>query len=132
MLAREVLHNTSAEVTSQIVSYFTIVNNSVQVGDINKRYTPTTSTCHGSPCPVQHGTYTNVLFSPTADNTAGIYNGYIYSEMKMERPEITKAISQTPAQTDFGSPFKVWVRFRDAMDAIEKYEILANGETIYT
>ena len=83
MLAHEVPHNTSAEVMSQIGSYFTIVDNSVQVGDTNKRYTPTTNTCYGPPCPVQQGSYTNVVISPTADNTADIYNGYIYAEMKL-------------------------------------------------
>ena len=52
--------------------------------------------------------------------------------MKLENLQITNAIPTKPASTDFDSPFKVWVGFKDAMDAIEKYEILANGITIYT
>ena len=131
MLAHEVPHNTSAEVMSQVGSYFSIVDNAVQVGDTNKRYTPTTNTCYGPPCPVQQGSYTNVVISPTADNTADIYNGYIYAEMKLDRLTIANTVDKNDV-SNIDSPYRVWVGFKDAMDAIEKYEILANGITIYT
>ena len=131
MLSHEVPHNTSAEVMSQVGSYFTIVDNAVQVGDTNKRYTPTTNTCYGPPCPVQQGSYTNVVISPTADNTADIYNGYIYAEMELTLV-LSNSLGENAVSNVCDSPFRVWCGFKDAMDAIEKYEILANGITIYT
>ena len=131
MLEHEVPHNTSAEVLSQVGSYFSIVDNAVQVGDTNKRYTPTTNTGYGPPCPVQQGSYTNVVISPTADNTADIYNGYIYAEMELTLV-LSKALGENAVSKVCDSPFRVWCGFKDAMDAIEKYEILANGITIYT
>ena len=122
--------NTSADVVGQISSYFAIVDNAVQMGDTNKRYTPTTNTCYGPPCPVQAGSFTSVVISPTADNTADVYNGYIYAEMEVD-VNLSAAVTKSTA-TGIDSPYKVWIGFKDAMDAIEKYEILANGISIYT
>ena len=129
MLNHSQPHTTSADVLGQISSYFSVVDNAIAVGDTNKRYTPTTNTCYGPPCPVQAGSFTTVVISPTADNTADIYNGYIYAEMNVSIT-ISQGIGANSAECT--SPYRTWVGFKDAMDAIEKYEILANGITIYT
>ena len=129
MLNHSQPHTTSADVLGQVSSYFSVVDNAISVGDTNKRYTPTTNTCYGPPCPVQAGSFTTVVISPTADNTADIYNGYIYAEMSIS-VSISSDIGANSAECD--SPFRTWIGFKDAMDAIEKYEILANGITIYT
>ena len=130
MLNHEVPHYTSSEAMSQISSYFAAVDNAVATGDTNKRYQPATNTCYGPPVPVQANSYTTLIISPTADNTADIYNGYIYAEMKIKvSGNITFA---TWSEQDVQSPYTTWIGFKDAMDAIEKYEILANGITIYS
>lgn len=130
MLNNEVPHFTSSEAVSQISSYFTIVDNAVAMGDTNKRYQPTTNTCYGPPVPVQANSYTTLIISPTADNTADIYNGYIYAEMKIK---VSGNITfSTWSEADVKCPYVTWIGFKDAMDAIEKYELLANGITVYS
>ena len=137
MYNTEVPHQTSAEVLSQVSSYFAAVDNAIAMGDTNKRYQPATNTCYGPPVPVQANSYTTVVISPTADNTADIYNGYIYAEMRCKFTlKLNSGAGQPSAfkASDYIStnPYACWVGFKDAMDAIEKYEILANGITIYT
>ena len=135
MYNTEVPHQTSAEVLSQVSSYFTAVDNAIAMGDTNKRYQPATNTCYGPPVPVQANSYTTVVISPTADNTADIYNGYIYAEMKCKftlKADSTKGTEFKSNDYIDKNPYALWVGFKDAMDAIEKYEILANGITIYT
>lgn len=138
MYNSEVPHLTSGEVLSQVSSYFDAVDNAIAMGDTNKRYQPATNTCYGPPVPVQANSYTTVVISPTADNTADIYNGYIYAEMNA-----TLSITGSKKGAKWESykdtcgdhmenPQRCWAGFKDAMDAIEKYEILANGITIYT
>ena len=151
MFNHEVPHKTSADVLaveSQIASYFTAVDNAVSIGDTNKRYQPVNNTSYGPPAPIRPGSFTTVIISPTADNTADIYNGYINAIMKV-KVSLDKTISgfanertltfhgensQVTAEVhaDLTSPHEVWVGFKDAMDAIEKYEIMANGISVYT
>ena len=84
MLNHEIPHYTSTETLSQISSYFAEVDNAIQMGDTNKRYQPTTNTCYGPPVPVQANSYTTLIISPTTDNIADIYNGYVYADMKVK------------------------------------------------
>jgi hypothetical protein len=151
----EVPHKTSADVlngNSQIASYFVAVDNAVTIGDTNKRYQPVNNASYGPPAPIRANTFTTVIISPTADNTADIYNGYISANMSVKvhlDKDITKwgddtisvkSTNQDGEPTDadvtiareFEDFHSVWVGFKDAMDAIEKYEILANGISIYT
>ena len=151
----EVPHKTSADVlngNSQIASYFVAVDNAVTIGDTNKRYQPVNNASYGPPAPIRANTFTTVIISPTADNTADIYNGYISANMSVKvhlDKDITKwgddtisvkSTNQDGEPTDadvtiareFEDVHSVWVGFKDAMDAIEKYEILANGISIYT
>ena len=86
MFNKEVPHKTSADVlngNSQIASYFAAVDNAVSIGDTNKRYQPVNNTSYGPPPPIHGNTFTTVIISPTADNTADIYNGYIRAKMKI-------------------------------------------------
>ena len=145
MFNREVPHKTSADVlaaNSQIASYFNAVDNAVSIGDTNKRYQPVNNTSYGPPPPIHTNTFTTVIISPTADNTADIYNGYINAEMKLNI-QLNKSIAAWVTEDSLGdglgsvkrdlsSPHQVWVGFKNAMDAIEKYEIMANGISIYT
>ena len=148
----EVPHKTSADVlngNSQIASYFVAVDNAVTIGDTNKRYQPVNNSSYAPPAPIRPHTFTTVIISPTADNTADIYNGYISANMTVNvalNKDITKwgpdvySVSQGDGEPnanvniprEFEDISSVWVGFKDAMDAIEKYEILANGISIYT
>ena len=156
MFNREVPHKTSADVlaaNSQIASYFNAVDNAVSIGDTNKRYQPVNNTSYGPPPPIHSNTFTTVIISPTADNTADIYNGYISAEMKV-RVNADTSIAEWNKQDTYSysstnesgeainanvnvdreleNPHRLWVGFKDAMDSIEKYEIMANGISIYT
>ena len=75
MLNHEIPHHTSAESMSQFSSYFSEVDNAVQMGDTNRRNQPTTNTCYGPSVAVQANSYTTLILSSTADNTADLYNG---------------------------------------------------------
>jgi hypothetical protein len=75
---------------------------------------------------VQAGSFTTIIISPSGENMADIYNGFIYAEME---------VGFTLAGTAIPSGIKgayTWVGFKDSFDAIEKYEILAGGLTLYT
>ena len=135
MFNKEVPHKTSADVlngNSQIASYFAAVDNAVSIGDTNKRYQPVNNTSYGPPPPIHGNTFTTVIISPTADNTADIYNGYIRAEMKIRVTHNDVDIAEWTSNDKLNNPHLVWVGFKDAMDAIEKYEIMANGISIYT
>jgi hypothetical protein len=124
MINREVRTATYAEVNSQVAQYFGIFDQFPQIADTNKRYTLTQNPCYSSSCPIQRDSGTTVVISPTSDNIADIYNGFIYAEM-----EVNLNLSAAVTSGEFG---KTWVGFKDAMNAIEKYEILANGISIYS
>lgn len=126
----EIFHRTSAEVNTQIASYFDIVDNSVQMADTNKRYTINPQSCYAPGPPVSVRSFTTVIISPNSDNTADIYNGFIKAKMKVKF-NIDSAL--TNKFENEGVNFnKLWFGFKDSMDVIEKYEILANGVVIYT
>ena len=132
MLNQEVPYNTSAEVMGQTSSYFTIVDNSIATGDTNKRYTITPQSCYAPGPPVQARSFTTLLISPSSDNTADIYNGYINAEMVVSL-KCSKSVSAfTAGKYDGKAPTTFWYGFKNARDAIEKYEICANGISIYT
>ena len=77
MFNQEVPYNTSAEVMGQTSSYFTAVENAVATGDTNKRYTISPQSCYAPGPPVQSRSFTTFLVSPSSDNTADLYNGYL-------------------------------------------------------
>ena len=130
MLNSEIELRTSAECCTQIASYFDIVDNCIALSDTNKQYTISPQTSYAPSPPIPSGSYTSAIISPNTHNTADIYNGFIRADMevkvKMEGNGIGGVI-------DDGHHFdRVWFGFKDARDAVEKYELVANGITIYT
>ena len=127
----EVFHKTSAEVNTQVASYFDIVDNAIAMSDTNKKYVIDAQASYSPSAPIHAGSFTTFIISPTCDNTADIYNGFIKANMKID---VDLNIAPTTALNAInGHDFNgLWVGFKDAMDAVEKYEILANGISIYT
>ena len=131
MLNNEVNLRTSAEVCTQIASYFDVVDNCIAMSDTNKQYTISPQTSYSPSPPIPMGSYTSVIISPNTNNTADIYNGFIRADMEIKIKEVDgKTI--TAQEGDDYQFNKVWFGFKDARDAVEKYEIVANGITIYT
>ena len=104
MLNQEIPYNTSAEVMGQTSSYFTIVENAVATGDTNKRYTITPQSCYAPGPPVQARSFTTFLISPSSDNTADLYNGYINAEMNVSIKTSSPVAAFTAGKYDVNSP----------------------------
>ena len=133
MFNQEIPYNTSAEVMGQTSSYFAIVDNAVATGDTNKRYTITPQSCYAPGPPVQARSFTTFLVSPSSDNTADLYNGYIFAEMVVSIKTSSTVATFTSGKYDGNyPPTTFWFGFKNARDAIEKYEICANGISVYT
>ena len=127
----EVFHKTSAEVNTQVASYFDIVDNAIAMSDTNKKYVIDAQASYSPSAPIHAGSFTTFIISPTCDNTADIYNGFIKTVMSII---INMGDPINGPLTDVnGHAFNtLWVGFKDAMDSVEKYEILSNGISIYT
>ena len=132
MLNPEVNLRTSAEICSQIASYFDVVDNCVAVSDTNKQYSINPQTSYSPSPPIKAGSYTSVIISPNTHNTADIYNGFIRADLFVKLRIKDAAAMDTITINDKYYFNKIWFGFKDARDAIEKYEIVANGITIYT
>ena len=133
MLNNEVPYSTSADVMGQVSSYFAVVENAVATGDTNKRYTVTPQSCYAPGPPIQARSFTTFLISPSSDNTADLYNGYINAEMEVSLKCSESVAKITPVDSSAKYPQStVWFGFKNARDAVEKYEICANGISIYT
>ena len=134
MLNNEVNLRTSAEICSQIGSYFQIVDNCIAVADTNRAYVVNPQTSYSPSPPIASGSYTSVIISPNTHNTADIYNGFIRADLQF-KPVINKKIADSLTRTIDGEQYdfdKIWFGFKDSRDAIEKYELVANGQSIYT
>jgi hypothetical protein len=81
MMNADATRQTSAEAMSQASSYFQQVDNAVLMGDTNKRYWHSTNGCYAPSIPVHANSYTTVVISPSFDNTADLWNSYIYCQM---------------------------------------------------
>ena len=136
-LNSEVFHKTTPEVNTQIASYFDIVDQCIQTGDTNKKYNIDAQSAYSPGPPINAGSYTTFIISPTCDNMADLYNGFIRAEMRCKF-----TINQPLASNDQHQMYeeingrryyfnRMWFGFKDAMDAVEKYDILANGVNIY-
>ena len=79
----EVFHKTSAEVNTQIASYFDVVDQAIKMADTNKKYTIDAQSSYSPGPPVQANSFTTFIISPTCDNTADIYNGFIKAKLKI-------------------------------------------------
>lgn len=131
MLNSEQNFRTSGEALTQIAQYFDVVDNCIALSDTNKQYTINPQTSYSPSPPIQSGSFTSLIISPTSQNTADLYNGFIKAEL-----EATIKIKNGNNFEDTsinGTYFdKVWFGFKDARDAVEKYEIVSNGISIYT
>ena len=133
MLNNEAYLKTSPEVCTQILNYFDVVDNCIAMSDTNKQYSINPQTSYAPSPPIAKGSYTSVIISPNSNNTADIYNGFIKADLQVS-VNIDKDIN---AANVGGNGYeycfnKIWYGFKDARDAVEKYEIVANGITIYT
>ena len=130
----EVFHKTSAEVNTQVASYFDVVDNAIAMSDTNKKYFIDAQASYSPSAPIHAGSFTTFIISPTCDNTADIYNGFIKFKLKfnirLDQP--IADLSNVGGIGHYHAFNTLWVGFKDAMDAVEKYEILSNGISIYT
>ena len=127
----DVNRNTSAEVNTQISSYFDIVDNAIAMSDTNKKYIIDAQASYSPSSPIHAGSFTTFIISPTSENTADIYNGFIKANLKINF-SIDKAINDLSKVMEKYALNSIWVGFKDSMDSVEKYEILSNGVSIYT
>ena len=126
----EVFHKTSAEVNTQVASYFDVVDNAIAMSDTNKKYFIDAQASYSPSAPIHAGSFTTFIISPTCDNTADIYNGFIKATLRIN-VRLDQAINDISNVNGYHFD-GLWVGFKDAMDAVEKYEILSNGISIYT
>ena len=141
-MLNEQINETSAHaIITQVASYFDAVDAAVRVGDTNKRYSITTNACTSPSAPLIGNSFTNLTISPTADNMADLYNGFIYAKLNLKF-KITKAHTAsaslplvgddaTALATRIANKPAVWIGFKDAAQSISQYQILANGSTIF-
>ena len=120
---------TSAEVCGQVASYFEIIDNCIALSDTNKQYTVNPQTSYSPSPPIKPGSYTSVIISPNTHNTADLYNGFIKVILSVKFKIDSEIKDERNAPYSFD---KIWFGFKDARDVVEKYEIVANGITIYT
>ncbi len=119
------------ESLTQVASYFDIVDHAVQTGDTNKKYTISTNSCTAPSPPIKNGSWTSVIISPTADNMCDLYNSFITAEIHIVNPTLSTALTAHTAENGSLAP-AFWIGFKDSMDAIAQYQIVANGQSIYT
>lgn len=127
MLNTNITHYTNADIVSQVASYFDVVDNCVQAGDTDKRYKHVQTSVYGSNI-ITNTDYASFIISPGVANTADLQNSFITGKLKF-KVNLDKACAEKKASWKHSF---LWVGFKDAMHAVEKYEILANGESKYT
>ena len=101
------------------------------MSDTNKKYVIDAQASYSPSAPIHAGSFTTFIISPTSDNTADLYNGFIKANIKLHL-NIDKAISDLTKVLGKYALNTLWVGYKDSMDAVEKYEILSNGISIYT
>lgn len=139
-LNAEVFHKTTAEVNTQVASYFGIVDECIQAGDTNHNYRIDAQSSYAPGPPIQAGSYTTFIISPTCDNMCDLYNGFIRAQLKckftidqaLTSDEDNHMFYQRDGEEEEYHFNRMWFGFKDAMDAVEKYEIMSNGVTVYS
>ena len=127
MLNTEINEFSAQANLTQVASYFNIVDNAVKTGDTNKKYTFSTNACNAPSAPIRKGGWTSVIISPTCDNMVDLYNSYITAQMKVQ----IKGLGCSTIPERCKAP-RIWIGFKDSLQAISQYQILANGQSIYT
>jgi hypothetical protein len=119
----------------QVASYFDTVAAAVKIGDTNKRYALSENASTAPSCPVSEGSFTTVTISPTSDNMCDLANSYITAILDLS-VSLNAALGSVSADitnaANGGHNRAIWVGYKDSMDAIESYQIMANGSVIYT
>jgi hypothetical protein len=106
--------------------------------------------------PIQNGNFTSFIISPTADNMCDLYNSFLDVDLNFTM-RVNAAVAANvytyipPADIDFedendpnpdpvptpvtvapDNTRTIWVGYKDALDSIESYQIIVNGQSIYT
>jgi hypothetical protein len=132
----------------QVGSYFDLIDNAVKTGDTNERYKMSTNSAIAPSPPIQNGSFTSFIISPLPDNMCDLYNSFLDVELnlslKLNAAVGANVYTWTPASDGEDPPEvdpvivvpdnlrSVWVGYKDAMDAIESYQIIVNDQSIYT
>lgn len=127
----EVFHKTSAEVNTQVAIYFDVVDNAITMSETNNKYVIDAQASYSPSAPIHAGSFTTFIISPVCDNTTDLYNGFI-KETLMINALLSASVNARFNKLGDHAFNVLWVGFKDAMDAVEKYEILANSISIYT
>ncbi|KAI5504742.1 hypothetical protein TVAGG3_0634120 [Trichomonas vaginalis G3] len=117
---------TPSEHIHQIRSYFDIIDNAVQVGDTNRKYSDAKIPSQPGNC--KENNYVTFNLSPPGENILDLYNTYITYKMVRKFNDST-AIG---AAADGTNAPGFWIGFDDAYYAVAAYQLLANGRIIYS
>ncbi len=121
----------TGENLTQVASYFDIVDNAIKTGDTNKRYSISTNTSTAPNPPFPEGSWTHIHISPTADNMCDLYNSYIIVQFEFTMAGVASS-DNIAAPTKYTNYAGDWFGYKDALDCIESYQIVSNGNAIYT
>jgi hypothetical protein len=87
----------------QVSSYFDNIVSAVKFGDTNKRYTMSSNSATAPSPPIQNGSFTSFIISPTADNMFDLYNSFIdvdiYLKVKVNTAVAANVYTYTPPAT---------------------------------
>lgn len=118
-LNAEVFHKISAEVNTQVASYFDVVDQAVKMSDTNKKYAIDAQSSYSPGPPIHEGSFTTFIISPTCDNTANLYNGFIRAQLNCKFT-IDRALGADLSDIEFCHFDRMWFGFQDAIDVVEK------------
>ncbi|KAK8898396.1 hypothetical protein M9Y10_000681 [Tritrichomonas musculus] len=127
----EVFHKTSAEVNTQVAIYFDVVDNAITMSKTNNKYVIDAQASYSPSAPIHAGSFTTFIISPACDNTTDLYNGFI-KETLMINALLSASVNARFDKLGDHAFNVLWVGCKDAMDVVEKHEILANSISIYT
>ena len=128
---------------TQVASYFAIVDNAIKASDTNKKYKISTNNCEAAPAPFKLGSWCSVPLSPQGQNMVDLYNSFITVEIDLGQfknassyfPALpnTSSTSGAPSISTLGYKEPgVWLGFKDAMDIVGQYQLVANGQAFYS
>ena len=128
---------------TQIASYFAIVDNVIKASDTNKKYVISTNTCEAAPTPFKLGSWCSVPISPQGQNMVDLYNSFITVEIDLGPfknatsyfPALptysVSSVEHSLAEKGYKEP-GVWLGFKDSMDIVGQYQLVANGQAFYS
>ena len=146
MLNGEINEFSVTQELTQVASYFAIVDNAIKASDTNKKYKISTNNCEAAPTPFKLGSWCSIPISPQGQNMVDLYNSFITVTLDLGEFIDTSAVKALfpalPTYTISGTThnigekgFKepgVWIGFKDAMDIVDQYQLVANGQAFYS